>query len=119
MTAPALQNLEHVRGDSFTRIVTLSEPLIAFTEVCFTLREVWASAEENDSEAELSLKLSNGGLEAGDEDDQVVIEIDAEDTRDWTLDDYVYDVQVTTTGGKVYTVLRGFLRVTPDVTRSS
>jgi hypothetical protein len=116
MTQPTQQTLTHVRGDTFIKTASLSQPLTSFDDVWFTVRESYATTETDDSEA--VAKGSIGGGEITGTGSDVTIEL-PDDTTTWQQPQYVWDLQVKTTGGKIYTAARGMLRITPDVTRST
>jgi hypothetical protein len=119
VTEPVRQNLTAVRGDTKTWTLTFSQDISAFAEIWLTIRDGYDSTAVDDEDAISQLKLSAGGITptgARTAD----AEFDNEDTTAWlTTMSLVYDVQVRTTTGKIYTTQLGQIRISHDVTRST
>lgn len=111
MSQPRVENIELVRGDDFGATFTFDQPVSAFSEMRFTIRESWATTETDNTTAALSKTLSATGTYTAD------LDITDEEALALSLDQYVYDVQIITTGGRKYTSQRGILRMTPDASR--
>jgi hypothetical protein len=112
MTQPRVQNIELTRGDDYFATFTFDQPVSGFSEMRFTVRESWATTEEDNDEATLTLALAASGSATAD------LDISSEQSLALALDSYVYDLQITTNAGKKYTTQRGFIRITPDTGRS-
>jgi hypothetical protein len=112
MTAPLFESLSLTRGDDFGATFTFDQAVAGFSEMRFTVREMWATDETDNTDAALSVTLSASGTYTAD------LALTSAQTLSLALDEYVYDLQITTTsGGKKYTTQRGTLHMTPDVTR--
>lgn len=112
MTSPLTQMIELTRGDDYAATVTFDQPVAAFSEIRFTVREAWATTETDNTDATLTKTLTPSSAYAAD------LDLANTETLTLALDQYVYDIQVTTaSGAKVFTTQRGTLRITPDVTR--
>ena len=112
MTAPLTQAIDITRGDDYAATVTFDQPVAAFSEIRFTVRESWATTETDNTDATLTTTLTPSATSAAD------LDLTSTQTLALVLDQYVYDIQViTASGSKVFTTQRGTLRVSPDVTR--
>lgn len=119
MTEPVRQNLSAKRGDTKTWTLTFSQDISAFAEIWFTVRDGYNSEATDDSDAVTQKKKSDGGIVATGAR-TADVEFSDTDTRDWlTTMSLVYDVQVRTTTGKIYTTQDGQIRISHDVTRST
>lgn len=111
-------DLTHSRGDTFSRTLTLDGSILAssFDEVWFTVRTDYASASIVDETGALSSGTLTGGqiIATGAQEWTITI-----DSPNWTVGRLVYDVQVRSPAGQIFTVTKGTLRVFNDVTRSS
>ena len=111
MTTPPTVNVHVTRGDDYSASVTFDQPVANFSEMRFTARADWATTETSNSGAALSVTLTATGTYTAD------LDLTSVQTLTLTASQYVYDIQITTTGGKKYTTQRGILRVGQDVTR--
>lgn len=111
MTAPNQVNIALTRGDDYAADVTFDQAVSSFAEMRFTVREGWALSEADNTEATLSVLLTATGT------NEALLELTSAQTQALEHDEYVYDIQVTTVGGKKYTTQRGPLRLEPDVSR--
>ncbi len=117
-TAPIKpQAIELTRGDDFGATLTFDQLVAGFAEIWFTVRVDWAKSETDDTAAVFSGTLTGGQI-ALTGTYTATIDIPDEATRLWSGFNYVYDVQIRTTAGKVYTTQRGKITVGYDVTRS-
>lgn len=110
-------DLTHVRGDSFARIIRLSSGLLAssFSEVWFTVRTTEPSSSVIDDTGVLSsVTLTGGGIVQIGQSEWTVSVLNP----DWPVGRLVYDVQVRSGSGQIFTTTIGKLRVVNDVTRS-
>ena len=112
----AIINLSQVRGDDLQKTVTLDQPLSSFSELWFTVRTADATTQTDDTDAVFAGSLSGGELAAAGTY-SFTVTADSDTTVLWTASTYVYDVQVKTLAGKIYTAAYGRLRMLPDVTR--
>lgn len=117
MSAPTTLHISHTRGDDFDRVITFSEDPSAFLGIWFTVRDGWANAETDDTDAIAQAVLGSGIAVTGARTASITIANAA--TRGWDKDSYVYDVQVLTSANKIRTTQRGTLRIQSDVTRST
>ncbi len=109
-------DLTHVRGDTFAERISLTNATVsAFNEVWFTVRTALPAADVADDTGVLSSGTLTGGeiTQTGQSEWTIDIEI-----PDWPVGRLVYDVQVRSNAGQIFTVTRGVLRVYDDVTRS-
>jgi hypothetical protein len=119
VTEPVRQNLTAVRGDTKKWTITFTQDISAFAEIWFTVREGYAEDQTDDTDTVSQLKLSAGdivptGARTAD------AEFDADATRAWLMTmALMYDVQVRTTTGKIYTTQIGSIRISGDITRST
>ena len=67
--------------------------------------------------AALTLTTENGGITLGGSAGTILIEADAETTAGIDDAEYVYDLELETSGGEVYRLLQGTFTVSPEVTR--
>jgi hypothetical protein len=112
MTQPLIQTVAITRGDDYSATVTFDQPVAGFAEMRFTIREDWARAEADNTEAALSVTLTGSGIYTA------TLSLTSAQTLALQFDQYVYDVAVVTSAGsKRYTAQRGMLRIAPDVTR--
>ncbi len=111
-----VQSLTITRGDDYGAVVTFDQDIAGFTDIAFTVRETYATTETDNVSAVFSASLLAGGVTAAGAR-SVAIDISNTATVTWSADKYVYDIQVTTTAGKIYTTQRGPLYMAPDVTR--
>ncbi len=111
MTQPLIQAIALTRGDDYAAVLTFDQPVAGFTAMRFTVRESWAVAETDNTDAALTVLLTATSTYTAS------LELTSAQTLALQFDRYVYDIQVTTGAGKVYTTQRGELRMTPDVTR--
>ncbi len=119
MTQPVRQNLFAERGDTTAWTITFTQPLSAFVEIWFTVRDGYAEEQADDADAVSQLKLSNGGITPTGAD-TASAEFSSAQTSAWSAEmQLTYDVQVRTTTGKIYTTQIGFIQLGPDVTRST
>lgn len=116
MTTPNQQAITVVRGDDTTLTITFDQAVAEFDDVWFTVRESWATSEEDDAGAVFSAELGGGITSTGTYTAEIALP--NANTVTWLNDDYVYDVQVKSSD-KLYTTQRGTLRVIGDVTRST
>ena len=116
---PRLENVAHYRGDQLDLTCTLtgiSTALIA--EAWFTVRRrTPAASVVNDDDAVTKVTKTGGGITAP-ATDQLRIVIAGADTSAWEAP-LVYDLQIRTNAGAIYTLVYGSLNVVNDVTRSS
>ena len=110
-------DLIHIRGDTFTRRLQVSLALAAsFPEVWFTVR----SAEPGSTVIYDTGALSSGTLTGGE-----IVQTGAYewtvtiDNPNWPIGRLVYDVQVRSASGQIFTLTKGLIRVYNDVTRST
>jgi hypothetical protein len=108
-------DLIHTRGDTFDRLLNLNESVLSFDEVWFTVRVSLPDDNVTDDSDVLSSGTLTGGeiTQSGARQYSVTIE-----TPDWPVGRLVYDVQVRTIAGQIFTAVRGNLKVYADVTRS-
>ena len=85
--------LSMVRGDSESITVTCSDPFVTGDAVTFTVRE---SPEDPIVLQKVVTDFPNG---------EAIIGIDPADTAGLDFGDYVYDIQLTRTGGVVTTLI--------------
>lgn len=116
MTAPLIQPLNITRGDDWGGTFTFDQAVAGFAEISFTIRTAWATAQMDNTDAVFSATLTDGDI-AVSGTYSATIDISHTDTITWTAEEYVYDVQIETVGGKLYTTQRGNLRMCPDATR--
>ena len=65
----------------------------------------------------VDLNTTNGGIDLGTDDGSITVNISATETESIFPKDYVYDIELTSSGGEVYRLLEGKFIVTPGVTR--
>lgn len=108
--------LELTRGDDRVLDVALSEAVSDGALLEFTVKRSYADSDEDavitkssDVDGEIAFEESAGTAS---------ITIDAVDTQDLDVAPaYVWDVQMTSSAGKITTVARGRFVIIPDVTR--
>lgn len=115
--------IEIIRGDDKTRNITVTTPdgtpvdLSEAQQITFT-----AKRRMTDSDDDAVIRKSLGdGIEVDDETSNVAhIAFVPDDTNDLTVPRLlVFDLEVIDAEGKVATILIGYLRITPDVTREA
>jgi hypothetical protein len=109
-------DLTHIRGDTFSQRLALSSGAAAsFDEVWFTVRAASPGASVIDESTALSSGTLTGGEieQTGYQEWTVTIDI-----PDWPVGRLVYDVQIRSSSGQIFTITKGTLRVFNDVTRS-
>ncbi len=110
-------DLTHQRGDTFSRILSLGNGLLAslFPEVWFTVRSAYPAAGVLDETGALSsVTLTGGGIvQTGYSEWTITV-----NNPDWPVGRLVYDVQIRSGAGQIFTITKGALRVFDDVTRS-
>ncbi len=116
MSPPLTQNLSVTRGDDDGGTITFDQPCAGFNEIWFTVRTAWATTETDNTGAVFSGTLTGGEVIVTGTY-TATIDLPSVDTLTWTNNVYFYDVQVRTTGGKIYTTQVGQLRMIPDATR--
>lgn len=67
--------------------------------------------------ADLTLTTANGGISITGATGKVVVNMTAAQTRDLEEGYYVYDLELTSTGGIVTRLIQGQFTVAPEVTR--
>ncbi len=110
-------DLIHTRGDTFSRKISLTNSITSsFDEVWFTVRSTTPADDEDDDTEALSSGTLTGGevVQTGQYEWTVTIE-----DPNWIVGRLLYDVQVRSGSGQIFTVTRGTLRVYNDVTRST
>ncbi len=116
MTAPLIQPINITRGDDWGGTFTFDQAISGFSEIWFTVRAAYATTETNNTDAIFSATLTDGDIAVSGAY-AATIDVGHDVTLTWTSPEYVYDVQIETLGGKLYTTQRGNLRMCPDVTR--
>lgn len=110
------ENFSFIRGDSFSRNVTIKNCLDEITEIYFTVKETF-----DDKIATIQKTLSTGGivfLEETEDEKKYNVLINATDTDGMKVDtEYVYDMQIVS-GTTKTTVLKGTITLEADVTRT-
>ena len=110
-------DLIHVRGDSFEQRLALTTGIAStFDEVWFTVRSTEPSSSIVDDTDALSSGTLTGGeiVQTGQYEWTVTI-----NTPNWPVGRLVYDVQVRSGSGQIFTLIRGKMRVYADITRST
>lgn len=112
MTAPRVEIITLVRGDTYGATFTFDQAVSGFTSIRFTIRDAWATDETDNTTAAYTTTLTATGTYTA------ALTIPSASTLALQLDQYVYDVAVVVTAdGAKYTTQRGHLRMSPDVTR--
>ena len=108
-------DLTHTRGDTFDRLLNLSQSVLSFDEIWFTVRSAYPESSVTDESDALDSGTLTGGeiVSTGARQVQVTIE-----NTDWPVGKLVYDVQVRSISGQIFTIVRGAIKVYGDVTRS-
>ena len=110
-------DLTHIRGDTFSQKLKLASGLVSsFTEVWFTVRSTEPGSGVVDDTGALSSATLTGGQITENGAYEWTITITA---PNWPVGRLVYDVQVRSGTGQIFTLTKGILRVYNDVTRST
>lgn len=104
------------QGAHFERVVSITnssdEP---FDLTDYTAR-MQIRTEIDSADVVISLTTENGGITLGGEEGTITLVILAEDTADITSDG-VYDIEIIDDQDRVFRVLKGKIRLEPEVTR--
>lgn len=113
---PKIENFEFVRGDTFSRNVTVCNCLDNITEIYFTVK-----SDYEDKVPVIQKSLTGGGItliEDLKDEKKYNLLINATDTDLMKVDtEYVYDLQIVADTLKA-TVLKGTITLEADVTRT-
>lgn len=110
MSRTAFQSLEFTRGDDESLIITFDQDVADFTSMKFTIREIWATDETDNTGAIYSgTPVASGARTA-------TLTVPKATTVAMLFDEYVHDVEVVAAGINS-TTQRGPVRMTPDVGR--
>lgn len=107
----------HTRGDTFSQRISLTNTISSsFDEVWFTVRSTAPSVDDTDDTDALDSGTLTGGeiVQTGQYEWTITIE-----NPNWTVGRLLYDVQVRSGSGQIFTLTRGTIRVYNDVTRST
>lgn len=117
---PVKRNIKHTRGDTYEFDFQVNDSVAQLVEAYFSIR-----VKEDDDEYVLQKRLNHGitpiEIPATQTEEAHIVyrvRLEAEDTADLTVRDYVYDVQLTL-GTNVVTPLKGTFTLTGDVTRGA
>jgi hypothetical protein len=115
LVAASTHNFKVYRGDNWTVDLVVVDNVNAPIDLSGADIKMQIKNKPDDATAVKELNLTNGISVGGD--DNNVITIDSEGDLDVRPNDYVYDLQVTYSGGRVVTYLRGSFSVVKDITR--
>lgn len=115
---------KHKRGDTFTRVFTLTSPWTnsSFTEIWFTLRStVPTSTVTDDTDAVGQVTKTGGGITFDVGGTVGTVKIAATATNSWPVSNLYWDLQGHVPGSpdEIYTIDDGRLQITADVTRTT
>lgn len=113
----AIVDLTHTRGDTFSRTISLASGNVSsFDEAWFTVRSEFPDDDVTDETDALSSGTMTGTeiIPTGTKEWTVTI-----NSPNWPVGRLVYDFQVRSSAGEIFTTTKGKLRVFDDVTRST
>lgn len=108
---------EFYRGDTYTRDFSIKPAGLTIEEIYFTIKQ-----KENDKKSIMQKKLNNGIVltDIDDEKKTYNILIDADDTNDFKIADYPFDIEIviptSTTKKRKKTIIKGIMRLKNDIT---
>lgn len=113
---PKIINFEFVRGDTFSRNITVCNCLENLTEIYFTVKETY-----DDKNPVIQKSLTSGGvtfIEETEDGKKYNLLINATDTDLMKVGtEYLYDMELVADTLKI-TVLKGTITLEADVTRT-
>lgn len=118
------QNLDIVRGNNKNfnvTVITQDGSPVDITGGTVRMTVKWAPTDA-DVSAIFALSSSTSGITLTDPTNGVFtvnIPASATSTVPYRLTKLVYDIQLTTSGSEVFTILRGFFTVVPNITRTT
>jgi hypothetical protein len=111
MTQSRVETIELQRDTDYEATVEFDQPVSAFAEMRFTVREDWAMGDQdNDGAVYTTLLTATGTYTA-------MLTIPSATVRSLLRKRYVHDIKVITTTGKRHQTQLGPVFVGPDVTR--
>lgn len=111
MTQPRVETIELPRDTDYGATVQFDQPVASFTEIRFTMREDWATGEDDNSGAVYTTALTPTGVYTA------TFAIPSAVARAALKKRYVHDIKVVTAGGERYQTQLGPVIIGPDVTR--
>jgi hypothetical protein len=109
--------IQHTRGDTFVRNLTIKEDGTPIDITGYTVvMTIKTGYEVDDDDATLQKEVTSHTDPTNGITDIVIT---PDEWEDIVAGEYVYDIQITTTTGAVYTPMSGVFLLTDDVTKAS
>lgn len=104
------------QGAHFERVVTIRNSDDELFDLTGYTARMQIRTEIDAEDTVIELTTENGGITLGDEEGTITLVILSEDTAEITSDG-VYDIEIIDETDRVFRVLKGKIRLEPEVTR--
>ena len=104
------------QGAHFERVVTIKNPDNSLYDLSNHTARMQIRTEIDADSVVIELTTENGRIALGGDDGTITLTILAEDTENITTDG-VYDIEIIDDSDRVFRVLKGKIRLEPEVTR--
>lgn len=113
---PGKYNMVCPQGSTFNKVLIYSVDN-APVQLDGYLARMQIREKYNSANAQISLNTENGGISIDGELGEITINIDADVTESISAKEYVYDLELISSGNIVTRIIEGKFIVTPEVTR--
>ena len=113
---PGKYNMVCPQGSTFNQQLTYTIEEVPVDLTGYSAR-MQVREKHTSTRAVFDLTTENGGLTTGGAAGTIIIFISSTDTSEASAKDYVYDIELESSGGDVTRLLEGKFMLTPEVTR--